>query len=144
MKSIVFTAALTICCCTLATAQCGKKNVIRSSKTEFLNAAYTVEKVKDENAEILFDQASITISINGEDGKKITGVITAAECDWNTPYQEGKTIIKALMSDPGGAKMNATFTIEGKGSGVTLLMEVEDMNERKVKIKADSFGEKND
>lgn len=48
------------------------------------------------------------------------------------------------MSYPAGEKKNAIFTIEGKGNQVTLLLEVEDMHERKIKIKADSFAEKND
>lgn len=143
MKSILFTAALAVCYCTSSKAQCGKKNVLTSSKTEFLNAGYEVEKVKDEKAEILFDQSSVTILINGKEENKMTGAINATECNWKTPYKEGKTIIRALMSDPAGDKKNATFTIEGKGNEITLLLEVEDMNERKIKIRADSFAEKN-
>lgn len=142
MKSIFITAALAATCCTSANAQCGKKNVITSSRTEFLNADKMVEKVKEEKAEVSFDQSSVTILIKGEEQNKMTGVINSSECNWNTPYKEGKTIIKVLMSDPSGEKKNATFTIEGKNNEIILLLEVDEMKERKVRIKADSFTEK--
>ena len=66
-----------------------------SSKTEFLNVGYEIEKVKDEKVEILFDQSLVNILINGEEENKMTGVINATECNWKTPYKEDKTIIRA-------------------------------------------------
>ncbi len=142
MKSILVSAALTALCYTTAIAQCGKKNLITSSKTEFLNADKVLEKVKEEKAEVFFDQKSVTILINGEDENKMTGTISSFECNWAVPYKEGKIVFKALLFDPHGDEKNATFTIEGKGDEITLLLELEEIHERKVRIKADSFTEK--
>lgn len=142
MKSILITVLLAACCSSTILAQCGKKNLITSSKTEFLNADKVVEKVKKEKAEVFFDQKSVTILINGEEDNKMTGTISSFECNWAIPYKEGKTVFKALLFDPHGDEKNATFTIKGKAEGITLLLELEEIHERKVRIRADSFAEK--
>ncbi|GAB3895412.1 hypothetical protein GCM10028803_11920 [Larkinella knui] len=82
------------------------------------------------------------VIIPGNVDQKMTGPIESATCAWSEPYKEGKTVLKALISEPAGGQMHATVTVEGKGGKVTLLMEVAEMPDRKIRVSADSFAEK--
>ena len=141
MKNILITALLSVGCCAFAQAQCDKKSVFTSSKTEFLNAANEVQRTSDETATVTIDKTSITIVIKQEDEQTMTGEIKSSQCNWTSLYKEGTSVMKVVLSDPRGDTKAGTITLEGKAGAVTLLLELDDMPDRKVKVKADSFKE---
>ena len=51
-------------------------------------------------------------------------------------------MIKAILSDPTGDAKDVTITIEGKDGKVTLLAEVDEMPDHKIKLTLDKFEEK--
>jgi hypothetical protein len=141
MKNTFFTILVGACCYATTNAQCDKKSTFTSSKTEFLNASKEVQETKEETVNISFDKSSLTILINGGAEDKMTGEIKSTTCSWKLPYKEGSAVMQVLLSDPRGDQKNATITLEGKEGKVSMLLEIEGMPDRKIRLRADSFKE---
>jgi len=120
-------------------AQCDKKNVLTASSTEYLNSNNELQKTVDEITTVEYDSKSITVMPGDH---TMEGTISSATCDWKTPYKEGKTVLKGIISNPRGEPMNCTVTIEGKDGKTTLLFEAVESPNRKIKITLDKFEEK--
>jgi hypothetical protein len=140
MKKIIFALSLLLVFSTMTFAQCGKKIIITSSKTENLDASGTVEKTIEEKTIIEINKSDLTVT-PGED-RVMTGAIKSDSCNWKVPFKEGKSIIKATLADDGGDAKNVTITIEGKDGKITFLAEVEEMPDRKIRLVIDKFEEK--
>jgi hypothetical protein len=119
-------------------AQCGKKIVFTSSKTEYLDTTGALQNAEDEKTVIESDGKTITITPGDH---QMTGTIKSDSCNWKIPYKEGKSVIRAVITDNGEEK-KVVLTIEGKNGKVTLLAEVEGMMDRKIRVTADTFEEK--
>ena len=145
MKKILAVMLLLAAVSTLGYGQCDKKVILTSSKTEHLGADSAVQDTKDEQTVVEFDKTNITVSISaGGEDHKMTGTVTSYNCNWQTPFKEGRTVIKVNLSDhDGGDTKKITITIEGKGGKVKLLAEIDDEANRKIRLNADSFLEKN-
>ncbi len=140
MKTIILTLSLLIAVSTISLAQCGKKVVITTSKTDHLDSSGKITRTDDEKAVVEISKSAINITVN--DDHKMTGTIKSDTCNWPVAYKEGKTIIKAVISDGQGEDKNVTLTIEGKDGKVTLLFEMEDTPEDRIRVAADKFEEK--
>ena len=141
MKKNILLLSLLIAGSNIAFAQCGKKIIFISSKTEHLDGD-KVERAVDEKTVIeTNNKGEITIT-PGEETNKMTGTIKSDTCSWKTPFTEGKSIIKALITDEHGDAKNVTLTIEGKEGKITLLAEVDEMPGKKIRVTADKFEEK--
>jgi len=122
-------------------AQCGKKQIITASKTEYLDASGNVQRTVDESTTIEYNDSLIVIT-TGAEGQEMRGTVKSITCGWKTAYKEGKTVIKAPIVDPRGDVKNLTITIEGKEGKLVLLAEAEERPERKIRIVIDKFEEK--
>ena len=140
MKNIIFILFLLLICGTFSFAQCNKKVTLLSSTTEYLNGNNELQRSETEKTTIKIDKSALTISPGNEE-HVMDGTIKSDSCHWKVPYKEGKTIIKALLTDKSGDTKNATITIEGKGGKVTLVMEVQEMPDRKIRVPIDTFEE---
>lgn len=125
---------------TFGFAQCDLVSVMTSSKTEYLNASFALERSVDENSSIEVGKTQVIIAPGS--GEPMTGTIKAVTCQWTSPYQEGKSVIKAEFINPERGTMHATITIQGTAGKLTFLMEIEEMPERKIRVNLDSFKEK--
>jgi hypothetical protein len=137
MKTIILIFSLVLAGTAMSFAQCDSKFVIITSKTEHLDANGTLVKTVDEKAIVEIGKSDLTINVNDE--HKMTGAIKSNTCNWTVPYKEGKTIIKATLSDEQGEDKNITITIEGKDGKVTLLFEMEGMPDDRIRVAADKF-----
>jgi hypothetical protein len=140
MKKMIF-ILLVLVCSTTVFAQCDKILVLTSSKTDFLDASGTLKKSEDENTVIEIAKTEMTITPGGEENK-MSGPVKSVVCNWKTAFKEGKTIIKAILTDRSGDAKDVTITIEGKDGKVTLLAEVDEMPDHKIKVTLDKFEEK--
>ena len=120
-------------------AQCEKRVLIVSSVTEHLKGG-EVERTKDETSTIEFDAKEIIISPG--DDPSITGTIKSTTCEWKTPFKEGKSVVKAVVTDPRGQTFNITVTVEGKEGKISFLLEIEEQPDRKIRLLVDKFEEK--
>src|SRR5690348_10998826 len=83
-----------------AQAQCNKKQVITASRTEFLGADSSLQRAEDEPSTVEFDSSNITIT-HGTQQEKMTGTVNKYTCNWNIPFKDGKTVMKAAFSNEG-------------------------------------------
>ena len=121
-------------------AQCDKKSIISSSKTEHLDANGEVQRSVDELSLIEFDKKEIII--NAGDSPEMRGTIDSVTCDWKVPFKEGKTVLKVSLVDPNGQQISLTITIEGKDGKISFLAVMGDTQDRKIRITVDTFEEK--
>jgi len=121
--------------------QCDKKVVITSSKTQYLGADSAVQRTEDEQSTIEFDKTNITI-IPGSADHKMTGTVKSYVCNWPTAFKDGKTSIKAAVTNDNGQTMNLTITIGGKDGKINFLAEVDEEPEKKIRLIVDKFEEK--
>ena len=144
MKKVLFLLMLlTILGIVFSYAQCGKKQLITSAKTEYLDATGNVQRSVDENVTIEYDKSQITINIDASEGtNNMSGQIKYDSCNWTIPYKEGKSVIKALVSDARGDQKNLTITIEGKDGKLSFLASVEELPDTRIRLTLDKFEEK--
>ena len=140
MRKTIF-LLLTVITTKASIAQCSKSSILTSSKTEYLNGSYTLQRTVDEKSTIEITKSQVIIT-TGNDERKMTGTIKSDSCGWTKDFQEGRSVYKAIFTREGDDERNATVTIEGKGGKVTFLMEVEGMPDRKIRVVADRFEEK--
>jgi hypothetical protein len=140
MKKIILTLSLLIGLSAVSFAQCDKKVVLNSSKTEHLDEAGAVTRTVDETAQIDITKTTVDISVN--DDHKMNGTIVDNTCNWTVPFKEGKSVMHLKMSNDNGEEKKVTITIEGKGGKVTLLFEMEGEGGDRVRVYIDKFEEK--
>ena len=139
MKKLILGLFLVIGAGVSSYAQCEKRVVIVSSITEHIKGG-EVERTKEEKSTVEFDAKEIHIA-PGDDAP-ITGTIKSTTCEWKTPFKEGKSVVKATVTDPRGETFNITVTIEGKEGKISFLLEIEEQPDRKIRLVVDKFEEK--
>ena len=122
-------------------AQCDKKVKLTSSKTEYLDSAGTVQRTVDETTVIEISKPDITIAPGSEENK-MTGTIKSDTCNWKIPFKEGKTVLKATITDRSGDTKDVTLTIQGKDGKLNFLAEVDNEQDKKIRLTIDKFEEK--
>jgi len=139
MKTVALSITLLFIAYTASFAQCDKKFRITTSKTEHLDSQGNLKHADDEKAVVTISKTDINIAVN--DDHKMAGTIKSDTCNWPVAYKEGKTTIKALINTDNNGDKNVTITIEGKAGKVTLLFEVEDEPDDRIRVTADKFEE---
>ena len=139
MKKIIF-AILFLIAGISTYAQCDKRVIITSSKTEYLDKDGNVERSVDENSIVEFDNKEIIITPG--DDPVMKGTISSFTCDWKTPFKEGKTVLKTTLINGQGQNFGLTITIEGKEGKISFLAEIDEQPDRKIRIVVDKFEEK--
>ena len=141
MRSIIALIAVFTLFGLSAQAQCSKKLIITASRTEFLGADSSLQRAEDEPSTVEFDSTNVTVT-HGTQQEKIVGTVSKYTCNWNVPFKEGKTVMKAAFSNEGGEVKNVTITITGKNNKITFLAEMDDQADRKIRLTADTFSER--
>jgi hypothetical protein len=136
----LFLATVLVAASYVGYSQCDKKILFTSSKTEHLGADSSVQRSDDENTLIEFDRSTITVA-PGEN-PKMTGKVNSMTCNWTTPYKIGRTQLKVTLTNPQGESKDVTITIEGKAGKIVFLAVLDDEPEKKIRLVADKFEEK--
>lgn len=141
MKQII-PVILAFICSSLSTtpvnAQCEKKLLLTSSKTEYLDASNIVTKTIDEQTEITITDKNITIAPASD--HVMTGSIRSIKCAWQIPFAKGQSEFKTEFEDQGQIK-NITIKLEGKDGKVSFLATFDDAPDKRIRVWADSFKE---
>lgn len=138
MKKTILFICMLITGLAASHAQCGKKSIFTSSKTEYLDASGAVTNAEDEQTVIEITKTDITITPGNHTMK---GTIKSDSCNWKKEYVEGKSVIKSVVTDGNGGTKNVTITIEGKNGKVTLLATIDDEADKIIRVTADKFSE---
>lgn len=137
---IFFLSVFVIAITTVNTqAQCDKKIIIVSNKTDHLNSTGDVQRTVDEITTIEYDQKEISVTPGDH---TMHGTIKSVSCNWTTPFKNGKTVLKAALEGQQGETMDLTITIEGKDGKINFLAEMDQDPNEKISIVVDKFEEK--
>jgi hypothetical protein len=140
MKKFILAGLVVLAVGMSSFAQCDKKVIVTSSKTEYLDANGEVQRSVDEITTVEYDKKDIIITAG--DNHSMQGTIDSMTCDWKTPFKEGKTVIKTSITNPQGQTFSLTITIEGKEGKITFLAEMAEMPDQKIRIAVEKFEEK--
>ena len=138
MKSLIFIFSLLLANNIMSVAQCGKKVILTSSETSYLDSSGTVKKTVNEKSVVQINQSEVTINVNDE--HKMIGTIKSTTCNWSVPFKQGKTLLKTVI-DRGGESKNVIIDIEGKDGKITLLFKMEDRPNEIIKVVMNKFEE---
>lgn len=137
MKKIIFSLLFISATGITTYAQCNQRVTFIASNTDYQDGKGTVA----ENTSVVFDNQDVSIMTNGNVDDQLVGTVLSSSCDWKKSYREGKTIVKANVSNKKWGSKNATLTMEGKDGNVSLLVEVDNMPARKFQLSSDVFKE---
>lgn len=135
LKAGILAVALVLAGSTISFAQCEKPVKLTSSVTTYLNDKGEVEKTADEQTIVTLSKTEITITPGDH---MMNGSVTEYTCNWTTPFKEGKTTLKALLTD-GNNDLHVNITIEGKDGKVTLTFTADEMPGKKIQVVANTF-----
>ncbi len=137
MKKIIFSLLFISATGITTYAQCNERVTFNTSQTDYQDGKGTVA----EKTSVVFDNTDVTILTNGNVDDQLVGTVLSSSCDWKKSYREGKTVVKANLSNKKLGSKNATLTMEGKDGNVSLLVEVADMPARRFQLSSDAFRE---
>lgn len=141
MKKIFF-AVLLLCASGAGFAQCDKPVILTSSKTEYLDASGNVERTEDEQSTVEIRKDTMIIS-PGNEPHTMMAAIKSNTCNWNVPFKEGKSVIKATLNNEDGTETkNITITIEGKDGKIIFIAVMDHEPNRQIRLPIDAFKEK--
>jgi hypothetical protein len=140
MKKIILATLFVMAATVSIYAQCDKRVIIISGKTEYLDADGNVQRSVDENSIVEFDSKEIIITAG--DDPVMKGTISSFNCEWKTPFKEGKTVLKTTLINGQGQNFGLTVTVEGKDGKISFLAEIAEQPDRKIRIVVEKFEEK--
>jgi hypothetical protein len=139
MKRIFLAIALMASLSVAAFAQCDKTVVLNSSKTDHIDPAGALIRTEVEAVIIEISKTEVNIAVNSD--PKIKAIIKSNTCSWKVPFKEGKTVIHGVAQHD-GQDMPVTLTLEGKDGKVTLVFQMDERPEDRVRAGIDKFVEK--
>jgi hypothetical protein len=118
MKVFSLLITIVILGVTMAQAQCDKNVKITTSNTKRMDANGNVTSDVKETLIFHIGQKAINVEVNG--GIVATAEVISMECEWSVPFKTGKTVIKGVLINEQGDKMDMTNVIEGKDGVITV------------------------
>src|SRR4051794_40412504 len=105
-------------------AQCDKKIVWTSGKEEFTNGNGEVQKAEQDKITVEVSKTEIIFNHNDDPNDVMKGTIKEFNCNWTESYKNGRTVIKAELTEGHNDVHDAVVTIEGKEGQVTIILEL--------------------
>ena len=137
MKTFIFLLILLVTH-NVVRAQCDKKVLLTASQTNYLDSSGAIERTVDEKSTIRINKSEIVIVVDDEN--KMVVNIKSNTCKWDTPFKQGKSVIKGTATQESGGTVNVTMDLEGKDGKVMLLFTIEG-RPTKIKVVTDKFVE---
>jgi hypothetical protein len=139
MHNIILAVALVLFTSVASFAQCDKKVKWKATKAELIDENGQVSDTKEGNISITADSKTVTLEIEQSPNDKLEGTINESTCEWKEAFKNGKTVLKTSLNERGGDVSPGTITIEGKDGKLTITLEIEKMNGKKVRIAIDKY-----
>jgi hypothetical protein len=143
MQSIILALMILLITTLAGSGQCNRKVDWHAVKAELLDESGQVVDTKEGAILLSTDKSTIMLSMKEAPHKSIEGTITESNCDWKNAFKSGKSVYKAELykSNNQQDSSNSTFTIEAKDGKITILMEIEKMQGKKIRIPVDKYEE---
>jgi hypothetical protein len=137
MQNIILALVLVLFTSVASFAQCDKKIKWQAAKAELINENGDVEDTKEGGILITTDKKNVLLEMVENPGNKLEGTVTESTCEWKEAFKNGKTTLKATLLERDGETSTGTITIEGKDGKLTITVEIEKMNGKKIRINVD-------
>ena len=118
--------------------QCQRKVIWTSERTEFLDASGKVQDVRTQPTKIETTPGHVTVTTEDD---VFEGDIKGLTCEWKVPFKNGRTSFSTLMAKSNGESRNVSITIEGKDGKIDIIVEVDKMDGKKMRILVDNYTE---
>lgn len=112
-------------------AQCEKEFILTASMVEYLDSTNKVVRTQDDNSNIRISRQSVTITPQYD--PPLSGKVNHFACNWDKPWQDGKTEIKAHFTDR-GTEFPITMILQAQKGHLSLLILFDDNPNRKIRI----------
>ena len=139
MRNIILAFALILFTAAGSFAQCDKKVKWIGAKGELIGTGGDVEDTKEATFMITVDSKNISLEISENPNERIEGPVTESTCEWKEAFKNGKGVYKATLTKPNGQSTAATISIEGKDGKFIVLLELEQMEGKKVRVYIDKY-----
>ncbi len=133
MKKILLMALLIVGATAAGYAQCDKKLIFSSSKTEHFEKGL-IDRTDAENTTLQILSSTIKLIINGEEKGEFS--ITSKTCNWTVPFKEGESTFKATREDE-----TFTFEIVGREGKIYLTATQAGDVDHPIRLSGDKFEE---
>ena len=141
MKKTMSLLLIAFAFATAGIAQCDKKTVYTSNKEEWLNSKYEVQKTDLDKVTVEVSKTSVVITHNDDPNDAMKGEAKDMNCNWTELYKNGKTTIQAQLTEGNNDVHDASLTIEGKDGVLSILIELKDHPDMKIKAYVDKYEE---
>lgn len=143
MQNIILALAILLLTTLTGNGQCNRKVNWHAVKAELLDEHGQVVDVKEGSILLSTDKSTIMLNMKDAPNKTIEGSLKQTSCDWKEAFKSGRSVYKAELhkSSNEQGSSNGTFTIEAKDGKITILMEVEKMQGKKIRIPVDKYEE---
>jgi hypothetical protein len=125
----------------LTRAQGGKTMVWSASKADFLDAGGNLQETKEDKIVIETSDNQIILKHGDRPEDILKGNIKELNCNWTTPFKNGKTSFKTLLEEANGDTKDALVTIEGKNGKITIVIVSVSNQGRMIKIEVKDYKE---
>jgi hypothetical protein len=122
-------------------AQCSKKVIWTASKAEFLDSNQNITKTLDEKVVVISSKTEMKLTHSDKEDDALTGTVKDFSCNWKDAFKNGKTVIKADLSEPNGEIKNCVINIDAKDGKIIIMLDVNDADGKKIRIFVDSYKE---
>jgi hypothetical protein len=141
MKKIILLSLGLFTISLLTRAQCGKTMVWSASKADFLDAGGNLQETKEDKIVIETSDNQIILKHGDKPEDILKGNIKELNCNWTTPFKNGKTTFKTLLEEASGDTKDALVTIEGKNGKITIVIVSVSNQGRMIKIEVEDYKE---
>lgn len=114
-------------------AQCDNKILWISGRQAFTNSNGDVQKEMEDKVTVEVSKTVIVFNHNDDPNDVMTGTIKDASCGWTEAFKNGKTVIKAELTEGHNDKHDAVITIEARDGNIVITLELQDKPDMKIK-----------
>lgn len=140
MKKIIVSLTAVFCFAGIHSfAQCDKKLLLTSSKTEYLDTAGNITRSVNEKSTVEIKEKEIVIAAEGN--PTMTGSYKVESCNWAAAFKKGKSVYTAHFEQQGQEDRNIIITIEGKDGKISFVAKIKERPDRIIRLYPDKFEE---
>lgn len=139
MQNIILALAITLFTSVASFGQCDKKVKWQAAKAELIDENGNVVDTKEGSIVITTDAKTVRFEILESENETAEGTVSETTCEWKDAFKNGKSTYKANMTSNRGDTQSASFVIEGKDGKLTMVLELEKLQGRKVRISIDKY-----
>ena len=103
------------------------------------NSKYEVQKTDSHKVTVEVSKRSVAITHNDDPNDAMKGEVKDTNCSWTELYKNGKTTIQARPPEGNNNVHDASLTIEGKDGVISILIELKDHPDMKIKAYVDKY-----